>query len=206
MLVTSRRSLLFSLILFCCMTAMANEIAVNKLVSNGINDEEAVFSLDDVIRSELAKTGKYNVMERANINTILEEQQFQQSDACDASSCAVEIGQLLGVRQIVVGSIGKVGKTYTMNLRLIDVSTGKIVKDVTEYHKGELDGLLTEVIPTVVQKLAGTYKKKSNALKYGLITSAALAVVIPTAWYFTMYNKDSEESAQDETFDMTVSW
>ena len=45
---------------------------------------------------------------------MLKEQGFQQS-GCVSSECAVEAGKLLGVDQIVTGSIGKIGSYYTVS-------------------------------------------------------------------------------------------
>jgi curli biogenesis system outer membrane secretion channel CsgG len=54
--------------------------------------------------SELVRNGTYTVMERAQVDRILNEQNFQQGNRSDASSAA-RIGKLLGVDAIIIGSI-----------------------------------------------------------------------------------------------------
>ena len=56
---------------------------------------------------------------------ILKEQGFQQT-GCVSNECVVEIGALLGVQQMISGSIGRVGETYTIDIELISVQTGEI--------------------------------------------------------------------------------
>lgn len=169
-------------------TAYPSEpIAVNELNHSGISRNEAI-ALSDALRTEIGKTDKYEVMERAQMESVLIEQGFQQSGACDAS-CAIEIGQLLAVKYIVLGNIGKVGKTYTLNIRLVDVRTGKIIKDITENYKGSLDNLLTKTVPLAAKKLTGTYKSNKGLLIGSISAVIVAGVAIPAAILFL---KDDE--------------
>lgn len=128
-------------------------IAVSELDGRGLQPGEAG-TLTDVLSSHLSNTGKFRVMERGKMDMVLKEQGFQQSGACTDQACVVEIGQLLGVDKMVTGSIGKVGKTYSVNVRMINVSTGEIVRTISKNYKGEIDGLLTDVMPQVAQEFA----------------------------------------------------
>ena len=127
-------------------------IAVLDLNGTGINEDEVLF-LSNRLRTELFETGKFNVLEREQMNAILNEQGFQQS-GCTTIDCAVEIGQLLNVQQMVGGSIGKIEDIYSITLRVIDVQTGAIVKTATKDHSGKLSTMLTDVIPVVANILA----------------------------------------------------
>ncbi|MDP8288062.1 MAG: CsgG/HfaB family protein, partial [Candidatus Electryonea clarkiae] len=68
----------------------------------------------------------FRVIERNNMEDILTEQGFQFS-GCTSDECAVEVGQLLGVQQMIAGSISKLGELHTVSLRLIDVETGEVL-------------------------------------------------------------------------------
>lgn len=54
--------------------------------------------------SELVRNGTFTVMERSQVDRILNEQNFQQGNRADASSAA-KVGKLLGVDAIIIGSI-----------------------------------------------------------------------------------------------------
>lgn len=156
-------------------------IAVASLKPTGMNEHDAII-LTDALRTELGKTDRFEVMERSRMDEILKEQGFQKTGACTESSCAIEIGQLLGVKYMVLGSAGKFGKTYTLNARIVDIRTGSIIDEVTEYSKGSKEALITKTIPSVAKQLAGMKVKKSAKKKIiifstiGVITAAAVAV------------------------------
>ena len=98
-------------------------IAVMDFGGHNVIASEAV-ALTDRFRYELGRTNRFSVMEREQMNLILKEQAFQQTGCVD-QSCAVEAGQLIAVKKIITGTIAKVGGIYTVNVKLIDVATGK---------------------------------------------------------------------------------
>ena len=118
-------------------------VAILDLEGRGISALEAQ-TLTDRMRSELVKTGAVTIVERGQMQEVLEEQGFQQT-GCTSAECAVEVGKLLGVSQMVTGSIGKIGQSYTIDVRLFSVETGAITKTVNSTYRGEIDGLIMEV-------------------------------------------------------------
>lgn len=150
------KHILLLLLIFCAGYAQETQtnIAVLDLDPTGIEQEQARF-LTDRLRAELFKTGVFNVVERDKMNSILQEQGFQQS-GCTSVECAVEIGQLLNVREMVAGTLGKIENLYSINLRLIDVEKGTILKTATRDFNGSLSNVLTQIIPEVAAKLAGS--------------------------------------------------
>ncbi len=141
-------------------------IAVSSLDGRGLAEGEAS-TLTDALSSYLTNTGVFRVMERGRMDIILQEQGFQQSGACTDAACIVEMGQLLGVDNMIAGSVGKVGQTYSVNLRMISVATGEILRSLSKFYKGEIDGVLTDVLPAVANDLAasdGTTVKPSTVI------------------------------------------
>ena len=57
------------------------------------------------------------MVERNQMEEILNEQGFQQS-GCTSAECAAEVGALLGVQNMVSGSFGLLGNTYTIDAKL----------------------------------------------------------------------------------------
>ena len=133
-------------------------VAVADLEGRGLAEGEA-FTLTDALRNYLLNTGAFRVMERGKMDLILKEQGFQQSGACTDQACLVEMGQLLGVDHLITGSIGKVGGTYSTNIRMININTGEIVRTANKFYKGEIDGLLTKIIPEIAQDFASVEEK-----------------------------------------------
>ena len=65
----------------------------------------------------------------------------------------VEIGKMIGVNQIVGGSVSKVGKVYSVSARIINVETGEIENIGVYDHAGDIGGLLTEGMMRVAIEL-----------------------------------------------------
>jgi hypothetical protein len=137
-------------------------IAVLDLDAMGISPAEAQF-LSDRLRTELFETGVFQVVEREKMQEILKEQGFQKT-GCTSVECAVEIGQLLNVSEMVAGNIGKIEEVYSISLRIIKVETGAIIKTATRDYRGKLSEVLTEVIPIVAAELAGAEKQVAPTL------------------------------------------
>ncbi|HEX2959548.1 MAG TPA: CsgG/HfaB family protein [Chitinispirillaceae bacterium] len=118
---------------------------------NGVNEGESEI-ISDRLRSELFKTAKVTIMERDQMQEILKEQGFQQSGACTDEACLVEMGQMLGVKHMVVGSLGKLGSMFMVNVRSIDVQTSKVINVVSVDVKGEIEDLVNK-LPYIANQL-----------------------------------------------------
>jgi curli biogenesis system outer membrane secretion channel CsgG len=64
--------------------------------------------ISDLLVTDLVKDGTYSVIERKAMDKILHEQNFSNSDRANPTSAA-QIGKLLGVDAIIVGSITQFG-------------------------------------------------------------------------------------------------
>jgi curli biogenesis system outer membrane secretion channel CsgG len=195
-------------------------LAVNNLEPHGLSESEAL-TLSDVFRSRLMETKKFKVMERSEMETILKEQAFQQSGACTEEACIVEMGQLLGIEQVIAGSIGKVGKAYSINIRVISVRSGEIIKSVTHSYTGPIENLLTTEMTVVAKKVAGIQtmfeprvekkaaKKPANNLRRNVIIGSVAAVAVgggAVTLLLIKKKRENELEEQDAMSDLEVQW
>jgi len=119
-------------------------MAVSDLTPQGVSTSDAAV-IADMLRGELVKSGRFNVIEKQNMDKVLSEQAFQQS-GCTSEECAVKLGKLLNVQRMVVGSFGKLMDKYFVNLRVVNVESGAILfadsckgKSVDEIETGIQD-------------------------------------------------------------------
>jgi len=118
----------------------------------GVTESEARI-LTDQLQVELLETGKFKIMARTELASILEEQEFK-SEIGNNLESAVETGQLIGVEQIIIGSIAKFGKSHNIIIKVIDVETGEILEALSDNcNKCKIDDLF-EIISSIVHKLA----------------------------------------------------
>ncbi|MEK7393415.1 MAG: CsgG/HfaB family protein, partial [Fibrobacterota bacterium] len=129
-------------------------LAVMPLQGRSLQPEEAEV-LCEALTSKLKSLGHAHVIERSQIDKILAEQGFQKSGACEKSECAVEVGRLAGIDQMVVGSVGKLGNTWSMVVRMVSVQTGEILASAQDTREGQVDVLLRESVPALASQLLG---------------------------------------------------
>ncbi len=97
----------------------------------------------DMLATHLVKLGKYSVIERDKLATVLKEQDIGQSGRIEPRT-AVKLGKVLGVSYIVTGSVteygqssgggggggvhvGKTGYHAGVDVRIVNATTGEIV-------------------------------------------------------------------------------
>ena len=137
-----------TLLAISCITGQ-ERIAVMQFEGSGV-DEITAKNITKRFSYELSKTKRFDLVEREMLEKILEEQKFQTASGCVADECAVEIGQMAGVSQIVVGGVDKILDSYSLNIRLIEVATGEIIyQDMDDY-----EGRVTDFIKVTIKNMA----------------------------------------------------
>jgi curli biogenesis system outer membrane secretion channel CsgG len=96
----------------------------------------------DMLATALFKSGKFDVMERSKLQSVLEEQKLQMSGITTPES-AVKVGKILGLQYIVIGSVNQFGQKaeqtkafgvavnnvtarVATDTRIVNVETGRI--------------------------------------------------------------------------------
>ncbi|PIV54291.1 hypothetical protein COS16_11090 [Candidatus Desantisbacteria bacterium CG02_land_8_20_14_3_00_49_13] len=148
-------------------TAAVMDLEAQEGVSAGVAK-----SLSDYLRVQLINTQKFDIVTRENVEDLLKEQKLQLS-GCTSNECVVQVGQLLGVRKMFAGVVTKIGVTYVITLKIIDVESGKIGKAETEEcAKCEEDTLLVSV-RNIANKIAGLPAKEGVNIQSVVDTAAA---------------------------------
>ncbi len=122
----------------------------------------------DLMVNALLKTNHFRVFERAKLDDILQEKDFQHFSGLVDQTTAVKLGKMIGVDAILTGNITnisfkkgvgfkigplKVKKSYAkvvMTIRIIDVTTGEILFSTVqkeEVSKSNISGVLPIHIP-----------------------------------------------------------
>jgi len=129
------------------------QVAVMNFDATGMEVSAGV-ALTDRFRTELMNTGRFDVMERSRMDEILKEQGFQQTGACNSDACVVQAGRILGVTHMIAGSVGKVGRIYTVSARIVDIETGRITLSKTEDCDCPVEKILTVSMRNIALKIA----------------------------------------------------
>jgi len=101
-----------------------NKVAIVE-VSGAVAGDAAKNQIGDFFAMELLKRG-YTVVERAKVQALLKEQEFQASDITTDEGAA-KAGQVLNVPAVVVISIPTYKEEMNMTAKMIDVEDGSIL-------------------------------------------------------------------------------
>ena len=142
---------LFIVMVYSVLSVMLNAQTTSPIPAVAILDFESrglptyeVETLTERLRSEAANTNAIRLIDRKMLESILNEQGLQQS-GCTTDECAAEVGQLLGAQFMINGSIGKLGNTYTIDAKMVSVTTGAAERAKTVTYEGEVSGLIVEM-------------------------------------------------------------
>jgi len=153
-------------------TLVSNYLAVFDLEVTGNMDKNIARPLTDSVRREIMQSGKYEIIDRSNMDKILKEQAFQMT-GCTAKDCAVEAGQLLGVGKIIVGTVSIVGQTYYLSLSLVNVESGKTEKVEEETCRCEIDELINSSKKVAAKLMVQTVPKQLDSVQDVLMRKKA---------------------------------
>jgi len=165
-----KNRLLIILILVLAIPCLANaerlRIAIIDLECTGGISDRYQKAFSDRLRNELLRTGKYKVYERADMDKILKEQGLQQVGITREN--AAIIGELLSVDYLILGSVAKVGLTYSINLRMISVKTGEIIIAKSLDCGENLEEIITQDIPAIARYLAYNISPSTISIGYSM--------------------------------------
>ena len=112
-------------------------VAVLDFDARGLPTYE-VETLTERLRSEIANTGSAILVDRQSMFEIMDEQGFEFS-GCTSDECVAEVGVLLGAQYMISGSVSKLGDSYTLDAKMVSVTTGFTVDPVSHSHQSGPD-------------------------------------------------------------------
>ena len=117
-------------------------------------DKTVAAPITDKIIEELVNSGKYTVIDRANVEQVLREKEFQLSSGVVKNEEVRQAGEYLGADLVIASNASRVGSTYVISAKMIDVVTGEIVAQASSEQKGTIDVVL-DVARTVGRQISG---------------------------------------------------
>tara|TARA_Y100001935_G_scaffold80091_1_gene66969 strand:- start:93 stop:716 length:624 start_codon:yes stop_codon:yes gene_type:complete len=114
-------------------------LALFSFSAEGMIDEDVAL-YTGFLRLELHQTKSFILVERIQINELLNEKNYDRMD-CNTSDCAVEIGKLVGIKKVITGSFNVVADTCLIAGQLINVETKEPEVSVERTFIGELEDI-----------------------------------------------------------------
>jgi len=105
------------------------KVAVSALVSLGpvARDKQLGEVVAELLQDKLVHWKEITLIERVQLKKILEELKLSLLGLSDPTNAGA-VGQMAGADLMIVGSVSEVGSSFAVALRVVEVSSGKIVK------------------------------------------------------------------------------
>jgi basic membrane protein A and related proteins len=128
------------------------KVAVLDITAQKGIDSSVVVPVTESIMEQLVNTRAYVVLDRAYIEQVLKEQEFDVSSMV-SDTLVAKAGQYVGADYVVTGKVQVLGSAYFLVAKMIEVKTGVIVSQSSTQGTGELTALL-DMARTVGKSLA----------------------------------------------------
>jgi len=100
--------------------AEALTLAIMPLKAQGVEESEAAL-VTDMLRKEMAASGKFRVVEREQMEKIVAEKELK---SLETEAGPVGAAKLMNAQCLGTGSFGKLMDNYVLSFRIVDVETG----------------------------------------------------------------------------------
>jgi len=127
-------------------------LAVVNLTPQNVSFEDANI-ITGFIQEELFFAGQYELIERTQVEEVLKEYQNKQTGICDLT-CAINVGKHLKANQIIMGTVGKLGEFFTVQIKTVDIEADKISNMSSIRAKcplGELPNYIGELVGKITR-------------------------------------------------------
>ncbi len=125
-------------------------IVVMNLKADGVSSRTAR-TVSNMLRTEFINLRKFTIVERAQMDAILNEQGLQQS-GCTDQECAVQMGRLMSAKKIMVGEVSPMGKSIIVTVRIVDVEKG--ISEFAATQKAKSEDVLDTSVAKIARKIA----------------------------------------------------
>ncbi len=148
--------LFFIVFISCLPSVFAQE---NKRVAILNPDGQISDGIKNIVREEISNvivnSSTYSVVERTMIDKVFAEAKFQSEGLVDNSQIS-ELGKMMGADLVCYGSVVSLGYNFYISLKMVNVTTGKVILQSTGTTKHGMDDLISES-RIIVNKMIKNY-------------------------------------------------
>ena len=143
--------ILLSILLTIPILGREYSIGITRFSGANVNEKHLDF-ITDRLELEISKKNIYKVIERRNVEKIMGEHKLQFSGNIDKST-AIELGKVVGLDNIVLGSVALFGSSYMTSVKMIDVETGQILSESIQNNKDGIESLIESTMKAIAEDI-----------------------------------------------------
>lgn len=157
-------SLPLALALAAASTAAPAKIAILPITAGEGVTEKTAAALGEAVAGQVRRIPGVQLITQQEIATLINFDKQRALLSCQSESCLADVGGALGVERLVFGSLSKLGESWLVTLKLMDVKKAKaLAQSDRRLKKGSLDDVL-DALPQMVGELFGTAPSTAPAV------------------------------------------
>jgi len=150
-----------------------------------------------MVAIELRKSKSVKLIEREELNKILEEQEFSLSDISDQDN-QIKIGKLLAADYLVLGEVIDMANTILITVRLVDTTSGEIIWQDKLMEKLKTYDYIGSFFARLILEQFGAQAEESTLEKIAVKKEKSEEVIITLSKGIDAYDKKDMETAKAE--------
>lgn len=143
-------------------------LAIMNFDSSGIT-EDVYNILYNKLWNDIDSIGVFIMVEQHQVYDVLEKYNYDRPE-CATRACAIEMGRLVGVKNVITGSFVSLGDSSSVQAELIMVRDDSTKFSSAGQHIGKIDGLIPHIQIAALQ-LSGVKPSDALLIKAGLLTA-----------------------------------
>ena len=143
-----KKLITFIIICLMALTVKAQKCAVLEFCGSASLSVTDIDGISEMFMTYFRPAG-YTMIERAQIDKVISEQQFQRSNITDNQ--AVQLGKILNASIVVLGKVSKLGGDFQVDVRAVDVQSGHDI----DFEGATFSGDFRTNVRNLATKLAG---------------------------------------------------
>ena len=143
-------------------------LAIMNFDSSGIT-EDVYNILYNKLWNDIDSIGVFIMVEQHQVYDVLEKYNYDRPE-CATRACAIEMGRLVGVKNVITGSFVSSGDSSSVQAELIMVRDDSTKFSSAGQHVGEIDGLIPHIQIAALQ-LSGVKPSDALLIKAGILTA-----------------------------------
>jgi hypothetical protein len=168
----------FALLLWPALVSAGAKLAVLPIEHTGLR-ADLVPTLTAVLSVELERTGAFEVMSIADLESILDFERQRDIFECADAMCLAEVGGALGVDRVLRTHIGRVGSAYVLDMTVINIREGRSEARAYQGAVARPEALIGLIRSSVAQLVKPA---DPVPVELGPVVEARSSVANPVAW------------------------
>jgi serine/threonine protein kinase/tetratricopeptide (TPR) repeat protein len=132
-------------------------------LTGDVDNDILTRSVPDLLSTALEQSGKFHIITNERLRDRLRQLGKENSDYID-SETGFELAQMEGASGLLTGTIAKMGETFALNVKVLDVQTKELIHAAKSEGSGE-NSIIENQIPDLTRDLTTEYGGMS-ASKY----------------------------------------